>query len=318
ASNHLTMFPCPPELLKEEVEKAFEAGAFSYLLLNSGNIRPHLYPLDMVRELWSNGKVEVEEHLQVYISRLYTSKTKDISQLYKSYFEKTIKYGPHADDRAGEEFYHHPVRRIIGHWLQGKSNTHEPKLFWATGEVPFSEQVCWFKEKCESAVQGWEQLLEQCGELSNQLLEQDRIRFYDQFIIHVELHVSGCKGFIALCNAYLSYSNEEYPLAFVQLYQSISAYKSGQLALKCAGQGKWENFYRADWLTNIESTIYSLDTARKFVRMHGDSPEFFLWYKEYLMAETEKHIYLENTHRNPLSDDELAKRLEGKFFDKEE
>lgn len=318
ASNHLTMFPCPPELLKEEVEKAFEAGAFSYLLLNSGNIRPHLYPLDMVRELWSNGKVEVEEHLQVYISRLYTSKTKDISQLYKSYFEKTIKYGPHADDRAGEEFYHHPVRRIIGHWLQGKSNTHEPKLFWATGEVPFSEQVCWFKEKCETAVHGWEQLLERCYELSNQLLEQDRIRFYDQFIIHVELHVSGCKGFIALCNAYLSYSNEEYPLAFVQLYQSISAYKNGQLALKCAGQGKWENFYRADWLTNIESTIYSLDTARKFVRMHGDSPEFFLWYKEYLMPETEKHIYLENTHRNPLSDDELAKRLEGKFFDKEE
>ncbi len=41
-----------------------------------------------------------------------------------------------------------------------------------------------------------------------------------------------------------------------------------------------------------------------------------LWYKEYLMPETEKHIYLENTHRNPLSDDELAKRLAEKFFEK--
>ena len=318
ASNHLTMFPCPPDLIKEEVEKAFEASALSYLLLNSGNIRQHLYPLDMVRELWSNGKVELEEHLQAFISRLFTSKTKDISQLYKSYFENTISYGPHADDKAGEEFYHHPARRIIGHWLQGKINTHEPKLFWATGEVPFSEQVCWFKEKCETAVHGWKQLLEQCYELSSQLLEQDRIRFYDQFMIHVELHVSGCQGFIALCNAYLSYSKEEYPLAFVQLYGSISAYKDGLLALKRAEHGKWENFYRADWLTNIESTIYSLEAAGKFVRMHGDSPEFFLWYKEYLMPETEKHIYLENTHRNPLSDDELAKRLAEKFFDKED
>jgi hypothetical protein len=45
------------------------------------------------------------------------------------------------------------------------------------------------------------------------------------------------------------------------------------------------------------------------VRIHGDSPDMFLWYKEYLMPETEKHIYLENTHRNPLSDDELALRL---------
>lgn len=98
----------------------------------------------------------------------------------------------------------------------------------------------------------------------------------------------------------------------------MKAYKNGQHALKRAEVGKWENFYRADWLTNIESTIYSLEAARKFVRMHGDSPEFFLWYKEYLMPETEKHIYLENTHRNPLSDDELAKRLEEKFFSKED
>lgn len=35
----------------------------------------------------------------------------------------------------------------------------------------------------------------------------------------------------------------------------------------------------------------------------------FLWYKAYLMPETEKYIYLENTHRNPLSDDELAKQM---------
>jgi hypothetical protein len=47
--------------------------------------------------------------------------------------------------------------------------------------------------------------------------------------------------------------------------------------------------------------------------MHGDSPDFFAWYKNYLMPETEKYIYLENTHRNPLSDDELAWRLKAYF-----
>jgi hypothetical protein len=50
--------------------------------------------------------------------------------------------------------------------------------------------------------------------------------------------------------------------------------------------------------------------------MHGDSPDFFLWYKEYLMLETEKYIYLENTHRNPLSDDELAIGLKEYFQQK--
>lgn len=40
----------------------------------------------------------------------------------------------------------------------------------------------------------------------------------------------------------------------------------------------------------------------------------FLWHKEFLMPESEKQIYLENTHRNPLSDDDLAQRLKVKLL----
>ncbi|MNR62335.1 hypothetical protein D3C85_1843320 [compost metagenome] len=63
----------------------------------------------------------------------------------------------------------------------------------------------------------------------------------------------------------------------------------------------------------MQSTVDNVDTLRRFLRIQGDSPDFFLWYKEYLMPETEKYIYLENTHRKPLGDDELAARL-GQFF----
>ncbi|KKI89488.1 hypothetical protein WQ54_26715 [Bacillus sp. SA1-12] len=314
ASNHFTMFPSPLELIKEEVEKSFDAGVSSYLLLNSGNIRPHLYPLDLVSKLWSHGTIDVEEHLQDFISRLYSGHDKELITLYKSFFTKTIKYGQNADDKAGEEFYHHPAKKIIGHWLQGKKELPLQKLFWATGDISFTEQVKWFKEKCEDGLIGWEDLLKECENISSQLSKIDQLRFFDQFILQVELHVSGCKGFISLCNAYLSFTKKNHPLAFVQASQSIWYYREGQKALKQAEHGKWKNFYRADWLTNIESTIYSLEALRKFLRMQGDSPDFFIWYKEYLMPETEKHIYLENTHRNPLSDDELAKRLAEKFL----
>ena len=91
------------------------------------------------------------------------------------------------------------------------------------------------------------------------------------------------------------------------------SYQIGLDVLRDAEHGKWERFYRADWLTNIESTVHNVDTLRRFLRMHGDSPDFFLWYKKYLMPETEKYIYLENTHRNPLSGDELARRLKAYF-----
>ncbi|MGJ9384649.1 hypothetical protein [Salipaludibacillus sp. CF4.18] len=78
--------------------------------------------------------------------------------------------------------------------------------------------------------------------------------------------------------------------------------------------GKWRDFYRADWLTNIASTIDNVNTVRKFLRMHGDSPDFFQWYKAFIMPETEKHIYLENTHRRVRSDDELSDLLKEEFL----
>ncbi|MBY0144424.1 glycosyl hydrolase 115 family protein [Neobacillus niacini] len=314
ASNHLTMFPSPPELIKEELEKAFDAGALSYLLLNSGNIRMHLYPLDIVSELWNNGTINIEKHLETFIKRLYTTNNKDIAELYKSYFERTISYGPHLDDKAGDEFYHHPARKIIGHWLQGKTDIPMERLYWATGEISFTEQVKWFLEKCEQGFAGWEEFLEQCRQVSLLLPKEDKQRFSDQLLLQAELHAFGCNGFISLCKAYISFTKKEYPLAFVYASESINSYRECKQALRRAEHGKWENFYRADWLTNIDSTIYSLEALRKFLRMQGDSPDFFLWYKEYLMPETEKYIYLENTHRNPLSDDELAQKLAVKFL----
>ncbi|MEH7094100.1 glycosyl hydrolase 115 family protein [Neobacillus vireti] len=318
ASNHLTMFPSPPEMIIEEIQKTFEAGADSYLLLNSGNIRPHLYPLDLVSELWISGTVNQEDHLERFIKRFYQSNNKQIETLYRSYFTYSIKYGEHEDDKAGEEFYHHPARKMIGHWLQGKADIPLDKLYWATGEVPFESQVLWFKNKCEEAVKGWEELLQQCRDLSIQLSKEDQQRFYDQFTLHVELHVSGCNGFIALCNAFFHFRKQEYALAFVRISQSIRHYNDSILTLQRAEHGKWENFYRADWLTNIKSTLYSLDALRKFIRIQTDSPDFFLWHKEYLMPEAEKYIYLENTHRNPLSDDELSNRLEKLFIQSKE
>ncbi len=78
----------------------------------------------------------------------------EIAELYRDYAQRTIAYGPNEDDRAGDEFYHHPARRIVGHWLQGKSDQPLDQLYWATGKVDFPEQVEWFRRKCADAVPG--------------------------------------------------------------------------------------------------------------------------------------------------------------------
>ncbi|MDQ0875234.1 hypothetical protein QFZ77_003893 [Paenibacillus sp. V4I3] len=314
ASNHLTMFPGSASFIKEEVEQAIKAGANEYVLLNCGNIRPHVYMLDLIRELWSKGMVDTRKHLNEFVCRYFPSHHEEIAELYRSYTEAAIPYGPHGDDLAGDEFYHHPARKIVGHWLQGKGQQSHRGLVWATGEVPFIQQVSFFKKCCEEGLEGWNQWLHRCDELLSKLNNaEDRQRVIDQLRFHGILNRTGCEGFLWLCRAYEAYVEGQYPQAFVYASQSMWCYQEGIQALRESEQGKWENFYKADWLTNIESTVQNVDTLRRFLRMHGDSPDFFLWYKEFLMPETEKHIYLENTHRNPLSDDELAAKLKRKF-----
>ncbi|WP_268893672.1 glycosyl hydrolase 115 family protein [Paenibacillus puerhi] len=313
ASNHLTMFPGSAGFLKQEVESALAAGADDYLLLNCGNIRPHVYTLDVLRELWQAVTIDTEAHLDSFVRHYYTEGHAGLAELYRTYTEAAPPYGPHADDLAGEEYYHHPARRIMGHWLQGRGERPDERLYWATGEVSFAEQVRHFGQSCERGLARWKDWTERCDQVIALLGDQDRQRAVDQLRFDGELHRSGCEGFMWLCRAYEAYTEKRYLQAFDYASQSMWSYKEGLQALRDSEHGKWEYFYRADWLTNIESTVSNVDTVRRFLRMHGDSPEFFLWYKEYLMPETEKHIYLENTHRNPLSDDELARRLQRYF-----
>ncbi|MFD1953543.1 glycosyl hydrolase 115 family protein [Paenibacillus thailandensis] len=313
ASNHLTMFPSSSAFVNRELQQAFHAGAQDYWLINCGNIRQHAYLLDFIGKLWLTGQEDVERHLADWIGRLFSGEHDGIARLYRQYAELTIRYGPHEDDRAGDEFYHHPARKIVGRWIQGKRDQSDKRLHWATGDVPFAEQVKWFGRKCEEALPGWEQWVASCRALAGRLEENEKMRLYDQLLFHGELHRSGCRGFIALAKAYEAFDGGSFALSFVYATDAKREYAEGIKLLSRAEHGKWERFYKADWLTNVKSTVYNMDTLLKFIRMHGDSPDFFLWYKEYIMPETEKYIYLENTHRNPLSDDDLADRLREKF-----
>lgn len=313
ASNHLTMFPSNPGLVRDELAKAFQAGADRYLLLNCGNIKPHVYLLEIISRLWNEGTIDIEEHLDDFCSRFFSTAPEKAKECYQAYFNHTIQYGTNTDDKAGEEFYHHPARSIIGHWIRNEITGTAGDLIWATGEATFDEQVRWFFEKTSAAVEGWRQLREKARMTAAMLSQEEAVFFRDHLALQVELHASGCKGFIALCRSYFAFREGDFPRAFVYASQALWNYNDGLKAMNEAEHGKWRNFYRADWLTNVKSTIYSLDTLRRFLRMHGDSPDFFLWNKKYLMPEREKKIYLENTHRKPLSDDDLARRLKDKF-----
>ncbi len=317
ASSHLTMLANSPEFVNDELAAAFDSGTDEFVLVNCGNIRPHVYMLDIIKNIWLKGKIDINKHGKDFGDRFFGTGSNEVMECYRSYFEKTIKYGENYDDRAGDEFYHHPVRAMIDHWVKGKDNEKEETLIWATGDISFEGQVKYFKSKCEKSLSGWKELRQKCKKTYNLLSGEEGIFFKDNLMLQVELHYTGVKGVISFCESYLLFLQSNYPAAFIKVSEAIEDFSQGVKAMEDAEHGKWKNFYRADWLTNVKCTMYSLDTLRRYIRMFGDSPHFFIWYKEHIIPENERKIYLENTQRRTLSDDELSKLLKQHLIDNE-
>lgn len=124
------MTPLPINLITKELEDVLESGGTNLWLIYSGNIRQHLYPLDMLKEMWKRGKINTSDHRSQFLKRMFSSDSTNLSILYDKFSEATLHFGSHEDEKAGEQFYHHPARRMIGNWIRGETDTAIEALKW--------------------------------------------------------------------------------------------------------------------------------------------------------------------------------------------
>lgn len=304
ASSHLTMLSNPPELVDRELDAAFDAGADEYLLLNCGNIRPHVYLLRLVADKWNYGTLDLTAWKHKFAQTYFYDAPEQAIACYDAYFHSCVAYGPHEDDRAGDEFYFHTARKLITAWAKRQQTC--TGMAWAvSGDI--REQVKWIKQRSELAEEQFGMLVKQCGQTESKL--HDKIFFRDNIVFQAKLHLYGARGLTQLCRAYLYFMEDEYPECFVALTDSMRGFYEAVLLLESGEHGKWNGFYSADWLTNVRVTVEQVIAIRKYVRLLGDAPDYFKWFKNYIMPETERQIYLENTQRRTLTDDELAEKL---------
>ncbi len=309
ASNHLTMFPNSPELIKNELQKAFRSGAGEFLIVNCGNIRPHLYFLDLVRRMWTDGTVDIEKHRIGFCSACYPESGRRVAEYFKKYSELPVQYGPFSDQRAGEQFYQYPARYLMEHLIQGRQNEPEERLLWATGKVPYPRQVEWYRGKCAEKMDAWREFCRQGRELQKEMPPAEGQLFSDTVLQQGILHFSGCSGAVEMCISIEKFLNKNYLEAFLCANRARRAFQLGVDALRSSEHGKWKNFYRNDCLTNLSLTVYCMDVLRKYYRVFGDAPDYVTWERKYLMDKSQKKIALQTTTSKQLSDDELFERL---------
>ena len=194
ASSHLLMLPVPTDLVTGELTSAFEAGADHLLLVNCGNIRPHIYTLGVIAKLWKEGQADPAMASLNFAQTYFASAPEAVANALDDVIAAAIAYGPHRDDRAGDEFYHHPARSLIGHVMRAEVERCAEDLVWATGSVPFAQQVNWFELHCAAAATRYVALEKECETLATRLTGKEAQLFEDFLLFQIRLHRSGAEG----------------------------------------------------------------------------------------------------------------------------
>jgi hypothetical protein len=312
ASNHLTMSPNSAEFLAAELEKALEAGAGEYWTINCGSVKPQVYMLDMVSELWRTGHIDVDEWRLRYAAAYYGKENaKAVAALFAEYASCTAKYGPNEDDRAGEQIWHHPVRELLCLWMSRSDDTQSrvKSLIWLSGEASFSEQVQKLETICRKGLPLWDAFCEHCAAIIPTLTANSLRLFNDTVFLQGRLQRNGAAGALAFCESFRAQAAGDGTLAFLLAKKSHSFYAEGVKVLAEAEHDEWAGYYQGDCLTDIRLTASCLDALVSYLRVIGDGPDFHKWERNFLTPPGERNIMLLSSKQRALTNDELAAGL---------
>ena len=313
AANHITMLPNKAEFIHDELKKVLSHNVKDYWIINCSNVKPHVYFLDMIAQMWKDGDVNVDQHLKSYIEQYYgTEHVKEISDCFKEYPEHALQYGEHEDDHAGEQFANHVARMLVSQFMKDRHSRSED-LLWATDAASLKGQVEWYKEKCKKAVSDYEELLRMYQLTDAVLKGHEKILFEDSIYLQAKIYYNCYCGCVDLCDSLLNALAEDYKKSFYLAGRARQSYLKANREMREREHGKWHGFYENECLTDVKQTAWVLEGLMSYIRNLGDGPHFYLWQREFLYSEEDRRVVLICNMENHLKDQELFELMEERY-----
>jgi hypothetical protein len=304
ASNHLTMLPNTCEFVNKELTKAFGHEMTEYLIVNCGNVRPHIYYLNLISSLWTKKKIDILTYETAYFQKYFPSQFQEVSVFYQEFQKAIIQYGSHQDERGGEQLYFYSIRNIIYAWINHKNCAEE--LFWLTGEKSLLEQIKWLSENIITALPKWEKLAEKAANFYQHYQNlSEANRFWNQFLLQVKIHTGGLKALDKITAAFLDNQETDYFKAFLFIGEAVETLQKLVDDLNISTSEKWQNFYVNDCLTNISMARDIVIALWSYLRIKGDGPNYYSWEKEYMMSKDESSVVLLTNKTKQLTNEQL-------------
>lgn len=315
AANHITMLPNPPEFVGRELEEALRRGVRDYWIINCSNVKPHVYYLDYVAEIWKTGKADAAHQLPRYVETYYGKEQAGrIAKDFRAYWDAMTFYGEHEDERCGEQFANHVARMLACQYMKNAKERCED-LLWATAEETLSGQVDWYLEICRTAKERCQAYWRQCAETAAALQGKTQRLYEDSLLLQAKIHYGCFLGAYETAKSLLLGLDGDYKKAFYHAGKARKAYQTANAEMRSREHGKWHGFYENECLADIRQSAWVLAGLMNHFRVLGDGPHFYEWKREFLYSEEDRRVMLILTMENHMEDEELFALMEEKWED---
>ena len=308
AANHITMLQNTEEFVKKELLHALEAGADDYWIINCSNVKPHVYFLDFIAQMWKTGDIDIEEHREVYVDSYFPDEEQQTAEqirgCIRKYADAAVAYGEQEDEHAGEQFSNHVARSLISQYMKDETKRAE-NLEWTGGGATLSEQVRWYQKLCGEGIKHYKKYLDLCEKTVCEIRDENKMLFRDSILLHAQIHQHCYQGAYNITQALLQAMEKDYQHAFYFAGKAREEYLAADMAMHLREHGKWQGFYRNECLTDVKQTAWVLEGLMAYIRNLGDGPHYFHWQREFLYTEADRKVMLILNFENHLKDLEL-------------
>ena len=308
AANHITMLQNPPGMIAEELKRILARHAGTLWNINVGSVKPHAFMLEIVSRMWRDGACDVRQAAEDFAGDYYGDR--GAAELLLMYGQCAVPYGKNPDDRAGDQYYHFPLRTMIRALMRGEHDRPIPSLMWAADDISFLGQTESIGRRGWEGMQSWGAYVKKCREVMDRADEGAALRLRDTLLLQGIVHQTGCEGLYSFSQCAAHAVQGEYLQAFLWADRALEAHRRGYRAMHQVS-GRFAHLYDNDCFAGVELTCRMLEGLRSWLRILGDGDMQYDWEKQYLVSPEEKKVVLQ-THRTvQLSDDELCLRLKG-------
>ncbi len=310
AANHITMLQIAPKKIAEELGRLLERGADTLWNINTGSIQPHLFMIDLIRRMWQSGTYDPDRAAAEFALDYYGTET--AAGLLTGYAEAAVSYGPHEDDRAGDQYYHWPLRALARALMRGEWDRPVESMRWAAGDRPLREQVRVFAENVRPGIISWGEYARRCRDTEAGLPERAGKRIAQTMGLQGTIHRTGCEALYAFCQACAHEMDGRDLQAYLWTDRALQAAREGLRAME-ETSGRFTHLYRNDCFVNVRLTVQVLESVRSWLRIRGDGERMYDWEKAYLTPESEKRVTLQSHRTCQLSDEEMCRLMRGEI-----